>query len=237
VTVTGSIFPIGNGGAGKTALALALSRIRDTGDFVDCTSEIKKTVNMEFEFSSCHCEEGDEVISMQLYVPPGQQENDQGGKLGTFDQVLETFSFMPNMQKISVILLVYKVNDFQTFADLQQWIEVAVLKKLIRPYTSFVLIGTHLDMKHLEVRPEQIKQGLKFVEDTVRTQVDTWQGHIDHTVVSNTTGVGLIELRRTLGEMICLANAIRKSSGEALVGACSDCLEKRMASNGATVTV
>ncbi len=236
MTVTGSVFPMGNGGTGKTAIARALSRFADCEEFVECTAEIKKTVNMEFEFSSCHCKEGDEIISMQLYVPPGQQENEQGGKIGTFDQVLETFSFMPNMQKIAAMLLVYKVNDFQTFADLQQWIEVGLMKGLLKPYTSVILVGTHLDMKHLEVRPQQVKQGMEFVENCIRQNVNTWCGSVDHTVVSNTTGIGICDLRQMLGEMICLANSIRKSTGEPLAGTCSDCIEKRRTSGGIAAT-
>jgi len=91
-------------------------------------------------------------------------------------------------------------------------------------------------MQHLEVRPLQVNQGIEFVENSIRDKVNTWQGSVDHAVVSNTNGVGLCELRQMLGEMICLANSIRKSTGEPLVGACSECIERRSACSGIAAT-
>ena len=94
---------------------------------VECVDGLKKTVNMEFNFVKCECAASDEAILLQMYVPPGQRSLDQAEELGTFEKVMDTYSFMPNMQNISVVLLVYKLSEFRTLAALESWLEIAIM--------------------------------------------------------------------------------------------------------------
>ena len=65
MTVTGSIFPMGDGGVGKTALSRAMAEFTDGTTRIECIDGLKKTVNMEFEFVNCKCTTSDEAILLQ----------------------------------------------------------------------------------------------------------------------------------------------------------------------------
>ncbi|MHA2395831.1 MAG: hypothetical protein ACXAC0_03940 [Candidatus Thorarchaeota archaeon] len=227
MTVTGSVFPIGDGGVGKTALSKAMSEYRETSTKVECVDGLKKTVNMEFEFVNCKCAASDEAILLQMYVPPGQRSIDQAEELGTFEKVMETYSFMPNMQNISVVLLVYKLSEFRTLAVLESWLETALMEGLIKPFTSVVLVGTHLDITPFEVKPEQVKQAVEFVRTKIQDNIQDFRGCVEQTYVSNVTGTGIPELRNGLAELLCMAQHLRQGTKLNCEDACAMCRNRR----------
>jgi hypothetical protein len=228
MVVTGSVFPIGDGGVGKTSVAMALAAYSGEKDDLEFVYSLQKTVNMEFEFVRCNCPLSDEVIMAQMYVPPGQKVDDQGGEIGTFDKIVDTFKFMPNMQNISTVLLVYKLNDFKTFASLEAWLETALINDLLREFTGVILVGTHLDIGFLEVAPEQLNHALDFTRRMINDHLPTWRGHISHTVVSNINGRGIPELRTMIVESICIANTIRCTFRGELSATCKECMKEKV---------
>jgi hypothetical protein len=228
MVVTGSVFPIGDGSVGKTAVSKAMALYAGDKSDLDCVHELKKTVNMEFEFVSCKCPLSDEVILAQMYVPPGQKVDDQGGEIGTFDRIVDTYKFMPNMQNISTILLVYKVNEFKTFASLEGWLETALMNDLLSEFTSVILVGTHLDIGFLEIGPDQLYQSLDFVRRKINDRLPSWRGHISQTVVSNINGRGIPELKEMIIETICIAAHIRSTSRSELSETCAECMKEKM---------
>lgn len=227
MTITGSVFPIGDGGVGKTALSKVMSEHKDTSTRVECIDGLKKTVNMEFDFVNCKCPTSDEAILIQMYVPPGQRSIDQAEELGTFEKIMDTYSFMPNMQNISVLLLVYKLSEFRTLAVLESWLETAVMNSLIKSFTSIVLVGTHLDITPFDVKPEQVRQAVDFVRLKVEESLPNWRGCVEQTYVSNVTGTGIPELRTELEELVCMAQYLRYWTEVDCDGACAMCLDRR----------
>lgn len=225
MTVTGSVFPIGDGGVGKTALAKAMSEIKETSVKMECLDGLKKTVNMEFEFVSCKCSTTDEAILLQMYVPPGQRSNEQAMELGTFEKVLDTYSFMPNMQNISVVLLVYKLSEFRTLAVLESWLDAAIMNGLIKDFTSVVLVGTHLDIVPFDVKPEQVTQAVEFVRSRIEDSLSSWRGCVEQTYVSNLTGTGIRDLRKVISELVCMAQHLRSGNESSRQDACAMCLD------------
>jgi hypothetical protein len=212
MVVTGSAFPIGDGGVGKTALARAFSFYTDCEKDIICSQNTKKTVNMEFEFVKTQCEHKEEAVMIQLYVPPGQRMEEQESELGTFEKILDTYEFMPNMQKIAVLLLVFKINEFSTFAVLEKWLDTVLLRGLVKDYTSIMLVGTHMDVVDREVEEYQIIDALNFTRERVLGNTEHWKGNISYALVSNTTGQGICDLKRKVATMVCLANIIRQNS-------------------------
>jgi len=227
MTITGSIFPIGDGGVGKTALSKVMAEHVDTNTKIECLDGLKKTVNMEFEFVNCECPTSDEVILLQMYVPPGQRSNDQAEDIGTFEKIMDTYSFMPNMQNISVILLVYKLSEFRTLAVLESWLETALMSGIVRDFTSIVLIGTHLDITPFDVKPEQVQQAVDFVRTKVEDNISNWRGCVEQTYVSNVTGTGIPELKRELSELVCMAQHLRKGTRSDSEDACALCIGRK----------
>jgi len=235
MTVTGSVFPIGDGGVGKTALAKAMLEYIENATRVECIDELKKTVNLELDFISTRCEITDEAICIQMYVPPGQRSMDQADELGTFEKVLDTYSFMPNMQNISVLLLVYKLSEFRTLAVLESWLMTAMMRGLIKPHTSVVLVGTHLDITPFDVKPEQVKQAVDFVRSRVEESISNFRGCVEQTYVSNVTGTGIIELKRVIAELICMAQHLRHGTSPDSKDACATCIDRGFKSTAASV--
>lgn len=225
--VTGSVFPIGDGGVGKTALARAMVEFKDAATKVACIDEIKKTKNMEFEFVTTICENANEVVCIQMYVPPGQRRIDQAVNVGTFEKIMETYSFMPNMQNISVILLTYKLNEFRTLAALESWLITAMMHGLIKSYTSVVLVGTHLDITPFDVKPEQVQQAVEFVKSKVTENIDDYKGCVEQTFVSNLTGTGILQLKRDLAELVCRAQHLRTGTRPNCIDECAACMDRR----------
>jgi GTPase SAR1 family protein len=227
MTVTGSVFPIGDGGVGKTALSKAMSEYRGASTKIDCVDGLKKTVNMEFEFVNCKCGASDEAILLQMYVPPGQRSVDQAEELGTFEKIMETYSFMPNMQNISVVLLVYKLSEFRTLAVLESWLETALMEGLVKSFTSVVLVGTHLDITPFDVKPEQVQQAVSFVRSKIEETIADYRGCVEQTYVSNVTGTGIPELRNELAELLCMAQHLRQGTKPNCEDACAMCMDRR----------
>ena len=225
--VTGSVFPIGDGGVGKTALARAMAEHTEDSTKIECLDGIKKTVNMEFEFVTTTCKAADEAICIQMYVPPGQRSIDQSSDLGTFEKVMDTYSFMPNMQNISVVLLTYKLSEFRTLAALESWLMTAMMHGLIKSHTSVILVGTHLDITPFDVKPEQVKQAVDFVRSKIEENIDNYQGVVDQTYVSNVTGTGIIQLKKELAELVCMAQHLRTGTKPNCEDACAMCMDKR----------
>jgi GTPase SAR1 family protein len=227
MTITGSVFPIGDGGVGKTALSRAMAEFKETSVKIECLDGLKKTVNMEFEFVSCTCPTTDEAILLQMYVPPGQRSNEQANELGTFEKVMDTYSFMPNMQNISVVLLVYKLSEFRTLAVLESWLDTAIMNDLIKNFTSVVLVGTHLDITPFDVKPEQVAQAVQFIRSRIEESLSSWRGCVEQTYVSNLTGTGIRDLRKVISELVCMAQHLRSGTKSDCQDACTMCLDSR----------
>ena len=226
LTVTGSVFPIGDGGVGKTALSRAMTEHIEGKTKIHCVDGLKKTVNMELEFVTTTCKAADEAICIQMYVPPGQRSIEQAKELGSFEKVLDTYSFMPNMQNISVVLLVYKLSEFRTLAALETWLMTAMMHGLIKSHTSVVLVGTHLDITPFDVKPEQVQQATDFVRSKVEDNIHDYRGCITQTYVSNVTGTGIAELKHELSELVCMAQHLRHGTTPNRDDACAMCMDR-----------
>jgi GTPase SAR1 family protein len=189
--VTGFILPVGNGAVGKSTLALVMDS--DRADF----PEIKKSLNLEFGYVKDFVEvdQTGYQIMQQFLIPPGQKETEGIDDKHSFENIIDTYSFL--FRRIDVILLIYKMNELETFNDLEYWINQAL--PLCSPSTHFILVGTHLDKEiSREVSGTMIQNGLSFLSQTVVETMPDWTGRCTACEVSTLTGENLQQLRNTI---------------------------------------
>jgi hypothetical protein len=134
---------------------------------------------------------------------------------------------MPNMQNISVLLFVYKISEFRTLAVLETWLETAIMNGLIKPFTSVVLVGAHLDITPFDIKPEQVKQAADFGRSKVEESIQNWRGCVEQTYVSNVTGTGIVELKTELAELVCMAQHLRSGTKPNYEDACAMCIDRK----------
>lgn len=200
---TGFVLPVGNGAVGKSTLPAVL----DTQN-VEATPQ-GKSLNLEFSYVTDQLVVRDQAyqVMQQYLVPPGQKENEgiSGGR--SFEQIMETYSFM--VKQIDVVLLSYKLIELDSYNDLEFWISRAL--EFSQPTTQFILVGTHLDMEHSrEVTPEMIASGSAFIKERILQKFPEWLGKVPAFEISalnkqntallrNAVSVGILRSRKILG--------------------------------------
>lgn len=201
--VTGYVLPLGNGAVGKSTLPSVLDMQNDQ------PVRQGKSLNLEFGYVTDQLVVRDQAyqVMQQYLVPPGQKDNEgiSGGR--SFEQIIETYSFM--IKQIDVILLSYKLVDLDSFNDLEYWINRAL--EVSNSMTQYILVGTHLDMDHSrEVTDEMTANGSNFIRASVLKKYPDWQGKVPAMEISmtdkrntgllrNAISVGILRSRRVLG--------------------------------------
>jgi len=192
--ITGYVMLVGNGAVGKTTVARVLDLFNNgVLPNADVLKSIKKTNNLEYEFITTQQLIGNThySVTMQFLVPPGQKkgEGDPSGR--SFEEVIDIFR--PTIHRLDVVLFTYDMVQRESFHDLVYWIDG--VGDLLNDATHFILLGTHLDRgDELEVTQEDIKDGLKYLADEMRTMRPSWKGNFARLEVSNLTGENLESL-------------------------------------------
>jgi hypothetical protein len=201
--VTGFVLPVGNGAVGKSTLPAVLDMQNGP------EGRQGKSLNLEFGYVTDQLVIRDQAyqVMQQYLVPPGQKENEgiSGGR--SFEQVMETYSFM--VKQIDVVLLSYKLVELDSFNDLEFWVTRAL--EFSQPTTQFILVGTHLDMEHSrEVTQEMTVSGSAFIRERIQQKYPDWQGKVPSFEISainkqntallrNAVSVGILRSRKALG--------------------------------------
>jgi hypothetical protein len=200
-TFTGTILALGNGGVGKTSLALSLAG--DPTNPVD----VSKTKNLEFEFgldelslagTTCR-------VSQQYFIPPGQRDSEGDIHSRSYEQVMEIY--LDIIDNPSVILLVYDLTQLESFNDLEFWVEKAA--NLADQNTEVLLVGTHLESSAgLSVDAGLITNGCRYIEQCLRNLISEWHGTCQNMEVSNITGERMTSLKRSISFAILRSKGI-----------------------------
>jgi GTPase SAR1 family protein len=203
-TVTGYVFPVGNGAVGKSSLPVSLRKNFTPATLHQELEKITKTKNLEFEFVT------DEImvfgqpmkIVQQFMIPPGQKamEGDIGGR--SYEEVIDIYRFM--IRRIDVVLLSYKITQLDSFQDLEFWINK--VDELVNDKTEYILVGTHLDMDRTrEVSYQNMQMGTEYISRYIRQMRPEWRGTCSALEVSNLNGENLEVLRKRISYSILRA--------------------------------
>lgn len=200
-TFTGTILALGNGGVGKTSLALSLAG--DPTNPVD----VSKTKNLEFEFgldelslagTTCR-------VSQQYFIPPGQRDSEGDIHSRSYEQVMEIY--LDIIEIPNVILLVYDLTQLDSFNDLEFWCEKAAALAGVR--TEVLLVGTHLETSTGQtVDTGLITNGCRYIEQSLHALIPEWHGTCLNMEVSNITGERMSTLKRSISLAILRSKGI-----------------------------
>jgi len=194
---TGFVLPVGSGAVGKTSLARAIHKGTLPLDWAKHLNQTRKTTNIEFEcIVDTFTYRGDFYkVLQQILVLPGQRSEEGDTSSRSFEQVLDIFRF--HIRRIDVLLLSYNLTHWESFLELEPWLELA--SDLINENTSVILVGTHLDLDAWrEVHPVDLRQVCEYLPDIIRELNPSWQGKLSSIEVSNKTGTNLDTLRRSI---------------------------------------
>lgn len=160
---TGSIIPLGDGATGKTALtSLLIKRDVSIEEAAELLAKTKKSVNIEMEFISVSGKlDGQEIkASCQFYVFPGQRQKN-GINTPTFEEILRIFDFLPMLENVSVLLLLWDTTRLESLKSLESWLQIALSRQWVGDDTLIVLVSNKIDLQ--ESNPtfvENVKQGI-----------------------------------------------------------------------------
>ncbi len=209
--ITGFVMPIGSGAVGKTSLALTLEKQTIPLDWEDTIRKVQKTLNLEFNYVVDPIQIKGHLfqVTHQYLVPPGQKAIEVAEKGRSFEDVIEIYRAI--IRRVDVILLSYKINDLDTYHEIEYWVEN--VNGIINDKTNFILVGTHLDaIDKREVTDEMVKSGVQYVTSLIRNIRPTWKGHIASLEVSNINGENTAQLRKMISGFIILATGIQVNS-------------------------
>ncbi|HTX80272.1 MAG TPA: hypothetical protein VMC62_11410 [Longilinea sp.] len=209
--ITGFVMPIGSGAVGKTSLALTLEKQTLPPGWEETLKKVQRTQNLEFRYVSDQVEvKGQRFDVLQQYlVPPGQKAVDIEQQGRSFQDVIEIYRAM--IRRVDVILLSYKINDLDSYHEIEYWVEN--VNGIINDHTNFILVGTHLDKSDgREVSDEMTQSGVRYVTTLIKHIRPTWSGYITAQEVSNTSGENITQLRKLISGFIILAAGIQVES-------------------------
>ena len=199
---TGFVLSVGNGAVGKTSLSRILDQHTLRGcSYSEIIGGIKKTKNLEFDFIPIRmAKNGTEYrVLVQLLVPPGQKESEGDRSSRSFEDIIRIYDFY--IQKLDIILFMYRINDPITFFDLDQWVEKVI--RFCTQSTNFLLLGTHSDqIRSRQISPDQVEAGVAHINQKITRLLPNWRGFCHGLEISNLTGENLDELKMYLAYSI-----------------------------------
>jgi GTPase SAR1 family protein len=193
--VTGFVLPIGNGAVGKSTLYLVLEQNKNG------FPNTKKSMNLEFVYVNDYVEidRTGYQIMQQFLVPPGQKSTEGIDQVYSFERIIETYEFL--FRRIDVVLLTYKVDELESFNDLEYWIRQSI--SLCDEFTQFILVGTHLDRNDTrQVTETMVMNGINYLTHLIKLSLSNWSGRCSACEVSALTGENLEQLRHTISRAI-----------------------------------
>jgi GTPase SAR1 family protein len=205
--ITGFIMPVGSGAVGKSSLALTLETRELPADWAEIVRQVSKTQNLEFRYATdtLHVQGRRYAVLQQYLVPPGQRDADITPHERSFEDVLEIYRGL--IRRVDVVLLAYKINDLDSYHEVETWVEA--VSGVINDRTSFVLVGTHLDQADgREVSAEMVKVGRPYVVGLIRARRPAWKGYVTSQEVSSVSGENIERLRKLISGLILLGAGV-----------------------------
>ena len=175
ITCTGGVVFIGDGHTGKTHTALNLAQYRK-GHFYNTTdcANLSKSVNMEFDYFILYSniEKYKVTISSQLFIMPGQKGRAEIGEGLAFEDAADLYFHVAPIKVVLALILTFDLSDIKTFLELEYWLGRALERDMVQPYTSIIILGTHLDQEEdIMVTDENMQVAKDFVRDMISQKI------------------------------------------------------------------
>ena len=120
-----------------------------------------------------------EEVRLQLYDLAGQKNRN----IHPTEVVKENV-----YRRVDIVILMFALNDFQSFVDLRDWFEHAYTyyKKQITPVPVFIFVGNKADLSSV-IDESIIQQAVQNIPEIV-----------DYLKISTLNGEGVPDLKRTI---------------------------------------
>jgi len=203
VNTTGSIIPLGDGLTGKTVLTrLLVSDELPTEERMKILSDSLKSLNIEMEYRSTRMNlDGEDIAAtLQFYVFPGQRQK-ISEIAPTFDEILGIFDFLPAMQKVEVLLLVYDTSRIESLKSLESWLQVAINKGWLGENSLVVLVSHKSDLQQPDdTFVDQILNGIKTMIKSGGSRISS--ENVIKITTSAVSNQGILELKSIIEKWI-----------------------------------
>lgn len=203
IICTGGVVFIGDGNTGKTHTAMSITEFKGKSFFNLSDATLKKSVNLEWDYFIFQSNIEEYLIrtSSQIFIMPGQKGRARLGEGLAFEDAADLYFHVAPIKVVLSLILTFDLTDIKTFLELEYWLGRAIERDMVQPYTSIVIIGTHLDdAENIAVTDENMEVAKSFVRDFISEKRGLIVDPEDiHTIkVSNTTGEGIDELKAAI---------------------------------------
>ncbi len=203
IICTGGVVFIGDGNTGKTHTAMSITEFRGKSFFNLSDATLKKSVNLEWDYFIFQSNIEEYLIrtSSQIFIMPGQKGRARSGEGLAFEDAADLYFHVAPIKVVLALILTFDLTDIKTFLELEYWLGRAIERDMVQPYTSIIILGTHLDHEEeLMVSVENMEIAKSFVRDFISEKIGLILDPEDiHTIrVSNLTGEGIIDLKNAI---------------------------------------
>ncbi len=203
IICTGGVVFIGDGNTGKTHTAMSITEFKGKSFFNLSDATLKKSVNLEWDYFIFQSNIEEYLIrtSSQIFIMPGQKGRARLGEGLAFEDAADLYFHVAPIKVVLSLILTFDLTDIKTFLELEYWLGRAIERDMVQPYTSIVIIGTHLDdAENIAVTDENMEVAKSFVRDFISEKRGLNVDLKDiHTIkISNTTGEGIDELKAAI---------------------------------------
>ncbi len=202
IICTGGVVFIGDGNTGKTHTAMSITEFKGKSFFNLSDATMKKSVNLEWDYFIFQSNIEEYLIrtSSQIFIMPGQKGRARMGEGLAFEDAADLYFHVAPIKVVLSLILTFDLTDIETFLELEYWLGRAIEREIVQPYTSIIILGTHLDQEGRMVTDENMQEAKTFVRDLILEKTGLDKNIVDiHTIkVSNLTGEGIDELKSAI---------------------------------------
>ena len=199
IICTGGVVFVGDGNTGKTHTAMSITEFKGKSFFNLSDITLKKSVNLEWDYFifQSNIEEYLVRTSSQIFIMPGQKGRAKLGEGLAFEDAADLYFHVAPIKVVLSLILTFDLTDIKTFLELEYWLVRAIERDMVQPYTSIIILGTHLDQEGRMVTDENMQVAKTFVRNLImeKTGLDKKQEDIHTIKVSNLTSEGIDELK------------------------------------------
>ncbi|TET27997.1 MAG: hypothetical protein E3J70_10740 [Candidatus Heimdallarchaeota archaeon] len=203
IICTGGVVFIGDGNTGKTHTAMSITEFRGKSFLNLSDASLKKSVNLEWDYFifQSNIEEYLLRTSSQIFIMPGQKGRAGIGDGLAFEDAADLYFHVAPIKVVLSLILTFDLTDIKTFLELEYWLGRAIERDMVQPYTSIIILGTHLDdSENIMVSDENIAIAKSFVKNFIldKRGLDINLEDIHTLKVSNITEEGIAELKSAI---------------------------------------
>ena len=202
IICTGGVVFVGDGNTGKTHTAMSITEFKGKSFFNLSDVTLKKSVNLEWDYFifQSNIEEYLVRTSSQIFIMPGQKGRAKLGEGLAFEDAADLYFHVAPIKVVLSLILTFDLTDIKTFLELEYWLNRAIERDMVQPYTSIIILGTHLDQEGRMVTDENMQVAKTFVRDLIleKTGLDKKLEDIHTIKVSNLSGEGISELKSAI---------------------------------------